>query len=83
MSETCCPFCGAEAILSVPDCQEFSCGTFIALSVYKREQECYEREIAALKERLEAWRATKVGWDEYWEELNEPEQQRLRDLGEI
>jgi hypothetical protein len=85
-----CPFCGAPKNESY--CKDdlaylyeevYECGYDGNRPEERQPKDCMVRQIAALKERLEAWRATKVGWDEYWEELNEPEQQRLKDLDEI
>lgn len=81
MSKEKCPFCGADRFNLI----EYRCHTATPpmTEVSRRDKDCYNRQIAQLTERLEAWRVTKEGWDEYWESLNEPALQKLKDLEEI
>jgi len=85
MSET-CPFCGAPRCSDGEFWEDdFACGTVeltdyeqvgtetIKHITYKRTSDCYEREIASLKEEL----ASESAWaKEYKEKLEEAEKRR-------
>lgn len=87
-----CPFCGAEK--RKPICKDdwasyyyetfFECGS--EAHEETRTDECKDRQIANLKERLEAWR---VMWEECMRMADKynmemyPEVKKLKDLGEI
>lgn len=99
--ETKCPFCKAPRRSDGEFWKdEFECDTeeenvYVMVneettrhSTYKRSKYCYERQIDALQESLEAWRAYRhkmKQWD-YLEGVRESvnlELQKLKNLGEI
>jgi len=90
MTENKCPKCGADIRIENDSWINYECDSvkqIYPFAMFERSTLCRDRQIAALEERLAAWRASRVGWDEYWETSADPGIrkiiQKLRDLEEI